>query len=340
MGQSIISKPPRSRKLVATKTGATNINDGVISIELPKVRLVSEWILDILLSQTWGTNPPSSSDVRRSFSKVELVSDTLGTLISCDFHQAYDSARYYENTPVPVVDYGAGSGAAATARYQYDLHAIMDGATLDLLTALQTSEHGSLTLELTLASKANSLFIGGTGTAGEVTATINVKEFGYVALTGKNVRSGNFIYGRAHHEQKALEQETGAAAAASDHQVKLLGGKKLRKLIIHTFDTTTPAIPVLANGILDKITSLEIGGVEYCFNISAESFQQENISDRNFNQAGVYVVDFLGDPAGWPLIAKGEEVIMKYTKRAGSPAGWKVAVLQDSAVNLNQAIAA
>lgn len=340
MGQTIISKPPRSRRLVVTKTGSTDSNNGIIQIELPKVRLVSEWILDILLFQTWGTNPPSSSDVRRAFSKVELVSDTLGTLMSCDFHQAYDSARYNENSPVPVVAYGAGSGAAATARFQYDLHAIMDGATLDLLTALQTSEHGSLTLELTLASKANGPFIGGTGTAGEIGATISVKEHGYPALTGKNIRSGNFVYGRAFHEQKALEEKTGAAAAASDQEVKLLGGKKMRQLLIHTYDTTTPAIPVLANGILDKIQSLEISGVEYAFNISAEALQQENISDRNFNQAGVYMVNFGDDPAGWPMIAKGEEVVFKFAKRAASPAGWKITVLQDSAVNLNQAITA
>lgn len=337
MGQSIISKPPRSRKLVATKTGATNIDSGVINIDLPRVNLVSEHVLDIAVSQTWGTNPPSSSDVRRAFSKVELVSDLFGTLISSDFHQAYDNARFNENTPVPVAAYGAGSGAAATLRFPFDLHHIADGATLDLLTALQTSEHGSLRLSLTLADKANGPFIGGTGTAGEITATINVKEHSYRALSGKSVRSGSFIYGKAHKEFKALEASSSASAAASDHEIKLLGGKKLRALYLHAFDTTGTA--TLANAILDKITSLEIGGVEYCQNVSAELLQQENISDRSFNQAGVYVISFGDDPAGWPTIAKGEEVILKFAKRASSPAGWKITVAQDSAVNLEQAIA-
>lgn len=340
MGQSIISKPPKSRRVILTQSGSTATDSGIIKLELPKNSLVSEHVLDIAISQTWGTNPPSSSDVRRTFTKVELVSDVLGTIMSCDFHQLYDQARFHENSPVPVVAYGAGSGAAATARFPVDIHHVMHSATLDLLTAMQTSEHGSLYVQLTLAAKADGPFIGGTGTAGEITAAISVKEHAYRALSGRNVRSGKFAYGRAHHELKALAANTGASAAVQDLQAKLTGGRKLRELYIHTYDTATAAIAALANGILDKITSLEIGGVEYCQNVLAEELQHENIADANYNQTGVYVLSFGDDPAGWPFIGKGEEVILKFTKRTGSVAGWKITVAQDSAVNLDRSIVA
>lgn len=337
MGKSIISKPPRSRRAIASGSGTTATNGGVIKIDLDKSFLTEEYSMDVAVSQTWGTNPPSSSDIRRMFSKFELVSSTFGTVYSCDFHQLVDQAKFTESSASPVVTLGAGGGAAATARFSVDCHAENDSSLLDLLTALQASEHGSLYMQLTISPDAANMFIGGSGAVGVAAVTVLVDAKEYRGYSGKNIRAGSFVFGKAKHVFKRMEEKSSASAAASNQEIMLETGGKLRFLFLHSYNTTG-TIPTLANGIIDTI-SLDIGGVDYFKNCAAASLQQDNVGSRGFNQTGVTVLDFGDDPTGWPDMAGMTEVKLKYSTLGTAPAGWKVTCVQDFTVGLEKAIA-
>ena len=331
----MIVKPPFAHRQIATVSSTAGTANGKIKIPLDKNRLVSEYILDVSTSQTIGTNAPTSSDVRDAFTMIQLVSDIFGVLVSMPFAQYYDLVRFTENTPVPVVALGAGGGAAATARFFCDVECIMDEATLGMLTALQTADHGSLYLELTCASNAANHIKGGTGTMGDTSYTVIVEEKSYPEWSGKNISVAGLHYGRAYQVAKSLEESTGVAAVKEVSTLLETGGN-LRFLLLHAYNTTG-TYPVLANGILDAVTSLEIGGKEYALNRAAEGFQNQNIRYRNFNQTGVYVIDFGDDHRGWPNMNGLNEVRLKYKTKASAPAGWKIQVAQVRALGLEKA---
>lgn len=329
--RSILSKPPRGRRNIANATGAVLTNGGQIKIPLNKDFLVADHAVNVAVSQTWGTNAPSSSDVRRFFSRLELTSNE-GTIYSADFHQVYDQARFTELASSPVVALGAGGGAAATATFGFNLHHVNDEATLDLLTALQTANFSTLELVLTVAPDASNGFIGGTGTVGAAAYTVAVDACEYPGLSGRSAEERKGIaYGKARHSFKQMQEKTGVNAA-SNQELLLETGNKTRFLFLHSYNTTA-AIPVLANGIVDKI-SLSIGGQDYMGTVAFRDLQQENIGQRGFNQTGVAVLDMGDDPAGWIPLENVNEAKLRYSTLGTAPATWKVTVGQDMSNNL------
>lgn len=331
VGSTRLQKVPCSKKRVGSASGGVAVNAGQISIALPKGLLVEEYKLNVGVSQTWGTNAPSSSDVRRFFSKIELQSSS-GTMISLDFHQFYDLARFTESSSAPVVALGAGGGAAATAQFAVDLHLIMDECVHDLMTALNTAELSSLSLVLTPAPDASNGFIGGTGTVGAAAYTVTVDQ---KALPGFAVKTqfdhDKHGYGRAVHRQMSIGEIVGGAAVTSQ-SFKMKSGCKTRFIILHTYSITGSA---LANGIIDKIT-LSVPGHEYYTGIDAFAIQQDNIKGRGFSQSGVVVLDQGDDPTQWIDTRGLSDILVEVTTLATAPASWRVTCAQDSAEGLEK----
>jgi len=321
---SILRKPPRSRRFIAAGSGAVLTNAGQIKIDLNRDMLVDEHKLNVAISQTFGTNAPTSFDPRRTFTKIELVT-SVGVLYSCDFHQFYDQARFFEAATLPVTVFGAGGGAAATASYTIDMHHENDECLYDLWTALRTADLSSISLVLTLAADASNGFIGGTGTIGAAAVTVTVDQQSFPALSGKSVADRNAIgYGNAMHKLSHIQEIIGGASVTSQN-VALRCGNRTRAIILHMWSITGST---LANGIVDAVT-LSFGGVDYFLNIKAPNIQQANIKDRGFNQAGVVVLDFGDDPTGWLPLEGMAEAKLQITTLASAPPSWRVTVAQD-----------
>lgn len=335
LGYSIIPKPAVSRRNVANANGAVLTNGGQIRIPLNKDFLAVMHRLNVSVSQTWGTNAPSSSDVRRFFSRIELVSNE-GSHYSSDFHQFYDAMRYTERASAPVVALGAGGGAAATAKFSVNMHHAMHATLADLVTALQTSGFSTLDLVLTISPDASNGFIGGTGVVGAAAYTVGVDSIELPDMSGqtKEQRDG-IVFGKARHYLKSMKEVASASAAVSNEEVVLKTGGKTRFIFLHSYNTTG-AIPTLANGIIDKIT-LDFGGRTYFGSIEATSIQQENVAVRDFNQTGVYVIDMGKNPKGWLDMENVNEIKLLYSTLSTKPAGWKVTVAQDWVERLSAA---
>lgn len=321
---SILRKTPHARRKIAAATGAVLTNAGQIKIDLNKDFLVAEHILNIAVSQTWGTNAPTSCDVRRFFTKAEVVTSD-GVLFSCDFHQLYDLARFTEAASAPVFTAGAGGGAAATVTFSVDLHHINDECLYDLWTALRTADLSSASVVLTIAADASNGFIGGTGTAGAAGYTVTVDQRAIPGLSGKSREDRDAIrFGLAKHKINHLAEIIGGAAATQQN-ITLKTGNRARFLILHTYSITGGA---LANGIIDTL-SLSFGGVDYLQNVKAVDLQQENIKNRSFAQTGVIVVDMGDDPHGWLPLEGLAEAKLQVTTLATAPASWRVTCAQD-----------
>lgn len=336
LSYSLISKSPHGRRNVANGSGAVLTNNGQIRLDLNKDFLVARHQVNIHVSQTWGTNAPSSSDVRRFFSKIELVSNE-GSIFTSDFAQFYDLMRFNGLSSAPVVVPGAGGGAAATADFSFNMHHAMAKSHADLLTALQSSGFSTLALVLTVSADAANGFIGGTGTVGAAayTVTVNSVELPSSTFSGHTPNERAAIkFGKARHWLAALDEKASASAAASNQEVKLTTGGRVRYIALHSYDTTG-AIPTLVNGIVDKI-SLAVNNSIYFNNVAFKDIQQENIDERAFNQTGVAILDMGDDPKGWIPLEGLNEVKLQYSTLGTAPAGWKVRCAQDYATGLKE----
>ncbi len=310
---SIFRKPPLTRRTGAPKSGSNLLDGGQIKIDLPLDFLVTEHRVLVELTQQFLTVVPTGSDVRRAFSKVELTSNE-GTIFTGDFYQIYDHSRFTETTGTPIITLSGISKAV----FNFELHHINDVSKLDLLTALKTNAISSLQLVLTLNPDASNVFTGG-GTPQNVTAIVRVQGREYPTLTNDQ------SMGIASHQFKHLAERVGTAAAG-EFEVNLKAGGRVRFLFVHTFDATT-GLP--SNTVLDKF-NLSIGGVEVIKNETFEDIQQDNSMQRRFYVAGVAVIDFGDDPAGWPNITGDMgEVKLNFTSRQGAPASWKARISQD-----------
>ena len=328
---SILKKPPFARRSVATVTGAVLTNAGQIKIPLDMGMLIEEHIINVDMSQTWGTNPPTAFDPRKCFSKVELVS-SQGTHVSADGYQFYDAMRVTESSSANVIAYGAGSGAAATASFSMDLHHIMDEAHQDLLTALRSADVSGLQLVLTCAADASSGFSGGSGTVGAAAYTVNVEEKSLPGLSGKTKQDRDAIgYGNATHRYMGIGEIIGGAAVTSQ-QFKLKTGNKTRFLVLHCH-SVTGGVP--ANGIVDEI-SLTINGVDYYRNTKAVALQQDNTKHRGLNVTGLIVLDRGEDISQWFDLRNLNEVKLEVKTLATAPASWRVTCAQDYAEGLEK----
>lgn len=321
---SILRKPPRGIRAIASGTGAVLTNAGQIKIDLNRDLLVTEHVLNIAVLQTWGTNAPTSVDVRRFFTKVEIISSE-GVLMSLDGHQVYDLARITEAASAPVFVAGAGGGAAASCTYSMDLHHVCDGGLYDLWTALRTADLSSLSVVLTLAADAANGFIGGTGAVGAAAYTVSVDQEALPGLSGRSREDRDAIkFGGAMHRAKSVGEIIGGAAV-TQQDFALLTGNKTRFLFLHMHSITGGAP---ANGIIDTL-SLSFNGVEYLQNIKATSLQQRAVRDHGLDVVGLVVVDMGADPHGWLPLEGLAEAKLKITTLATAPASWRVRLAQD-----------
>ncbi len=327
-GGSIFSKMPHGRRNVANGNGATNVANGQISLDLNKDFLTEEHIVTLSIAQAF-TGAPTSSDVRRFFSKLEIASNE-GTIFTAGFDQIYDLMRFAEMASAPQIVLGM----AATANFSFTLHHSNDRATLDLLTALQTANFSTLRLILTIAPDASNGFIGGTG-PGVATyqVAVDTEEIPDPAFSGRSpVDRQKITYGKARHWCKAMQEVDSNSTAATTQNILLECGGRVRFIAFHTYNTTG-ALPVLANGIVNTV-SLSSNGVDYAVNKSFLALQQANLAKRNFNQVGVAVLDMGDDPKGWIPLENVNTAKLVYTTLAGTPAGWTVKVCQDHTTGL------
>jgi len=311
---SIISKPPRCSRNVANVSGAVLTNNGQIKLDLNKDFLTAEHLINIAVSQAF-TGVPTSSDVRRFFSKIELVTDQ-GTIFSCDFHQFYDGMRFTEQASFPAIVLAA----ASTAYFSIAMHHANHESITDLLTSLRTADFSTISIILTVSADAANGFIGGTVPLA-ASYQVSVDSIELPGLVGVAP------YGQARHNLKQMKEVSSASVAVTNEEVVLKTGGRTRFILLHSYNTTG-AIPLLANGIIDKV-NLAFGGVTYLKNKDFRSIQQENIAKRNFNQAGVAVIDLGKNPKGWLPMENINEVKLEYSTLGTKPAGWKVTVAQD-----------
>lgn len=311
-------------------SGATNINNGIINIPLDKVWLVDEYVVRVQVSQAF-TGVPTSYDVRRFFSKMQLIVDT-GEGWKGNFHAIYDLGRLTENVPAPVVTLAATS----TADFTFDLHMGLDEAVGELVSALLTGKYSSLSLELTLNPDANNGFIGGTvPLVASYTVEVMPNELRDQTPMVRNDTSSGF--GIVEQAVKQLSNITGGVSGV-ELDSNLTAGGKVRFIFLHCFDAATfgnLTDAVLLNGAR---ISFESNGAKHYDNTSLSAIKQRNFSMRSLSAAGVIVLDFGDDPHQWPDLRNVKEPKFHLTIPASAnlPAAWRIEICQVDARGLEK----
>lgn len=322
---SLISQLPAAFRNVANGSGGAAINNGQIRLELNKDFLTSEHVVNVGVSQNF-TGVPTSCDVRRFFTKIELITNE-GTIYTSDGGVLYDIMRFTELSSAPINVLAATS----TSQFSMNLHHAMDNSHADLLTALQTANFSTLSLVLTVAPDANNGFIGGTvPVAALYTVAVDALQLADPSFSGRDAASRNkIVYGKARHWFKAMAEKSAAVSAASSQEVLLDTGNRTRFIILHSYNTTS-GVNVLADGIIDTV-NLNVNSVDYIANRKAINQRQRNIADRGFNQVGVHVFDFGDDPKAWIPLEHVNTAKLLYSTLGTAPAGWLVRTAQDYA---------
>jgi hypothetical protein len=310
---------PRSK----TGSGATNLNGGVIHIDLDRVWLINRYTIAVTISQGF-TGVPTSSDVRRFFTQAQLIVDK-GDGQKMNFYAAYDLARLNRAAPAPVV----ALAATSTATFMFDLHAQNDSAIGDLVTSLLTGKYSTLALELTVAPDANNGFIG--GTVPQV-ATYSVEVMPHELrdqTPGKrdDVSSG---WGQA---ERAVKQQTSVATTVNglEYDAILTAGGKTRFVTIHGFDAAVfgnPTDAIFNNGA--RIT-MEVDGFKYFDNTLLSAIRQSNVVDRTVPNVGMVLLDFGDDPHGWVDMRNAKDIKFHLSIPASGnlPAAGRLEICQD-----------
>lgn len=315
---------PRSK----SASGATNINNGVISIDLEKVWLVNEYTIRVAVAQSF-TGVPTSSDVRRFFSKIQLSVDK-GEGINANFHTLYDISRLTEKAPSPVVTLAA----ASTAEFSFEIHGSNDGAIGDIVTSWLTGKYSTLTLELTLASKADNGFIGGTV---PLEASYNVEvlpsELRDQTPADRSDNSGG--WGVAEHYIKQQASISGGVAGF-EGDLPLTAGGKVRFIPLHAFNAASGGTLTDAVFLNGARVSMEIDGFKHYDNTPLSSLREYNFRTRNMPASGLVVLDFGDDPKGWPDLrnVKEPKVKLSIPASANLPAAWRIEYAQDATKGL------
>lgn len=315
---SAFNKGKKQMRLVAQGSGNVSSNLGVISMQLDRANLTSELVLGLDFLQTWGTNAPTSHDMRFAFTKIELTS-SKGTHFSCGWPAFYDLMRATESKSTPLYAYGAGGGAAASLSGICDLHFELDGSPMDVLTFLDTSELSSLNLKLTVAPDAQNAFIGGTGTVGVTAVNVTVEAKEYPDMKGA------MPFGVATQFCIDMLENTGVAAV-SNKEVPLKTGNKTRFLLIQTLDTSG-ARPVFTDAVVDKF-NLKVQGHEYFGNSPGKTVRKINEAVRGMNNVGCYLLDLGDDPAAYADFEGLVSAKLEFSTLAGAPASWKATCTQ------------
>lgn len=315
---SAFNKGKLQNRLVAQGSGTTAANLGVISMQLDRAQLTSELVMGLSFSQTWGTNAPTSHDMRFAFTKIELTS-SKGTHFSCGWPAFYDLMRATENKSTPIFAYGAGGGAAAALSGISDLHFELDGSPMDVLTFLDTSQLSSLNLKLTIAPDAQNAFIGGTGAVGVTAVNVTVEAKEYPEMKGA------MPFGVANQFCIDMLENTGVAAV-SNKEVPLKTGNKTRFIMVQTLDTSG-ARPVYTDAVIDKF-NFKVNGFEYCGNSPGVTVRKKNDANRGMNNVGCYLLDFGDDPAQYADLEGLVSAKLEFSTLAGAPASWKATCTQ------------
>lgn len=334
---SIIPRFLTTARYLRNAVGSSASNP--LSVQLNTDWLVDEYRFTINLSQTWGTNAPTSFEPRKVFSRVVLRSDKFGTHVDADFAAIYDLFRFYDNvSPVPVTAFGAGGGAAATAQFYFELNMSNDEAKRAELTALKTQDLGSLWLDLYPSIDTANGFVGGTGAAGVTAITVNADEIYLPYLS--NAANSKDGYGECVRYVKKLASPIGNASA-SPYEIFLNNdnadkGHRTRAIMLQFRDTASGAFvdTVLDYVTIEGIPNLQ-GGIAVQ-NIHDYTLRQMNVQMRAFNQTGCYVIDFRDDENGWLSLAGIAQPKLKFQSKAGAPAAWQVSIHQDITTGLEQ----
>lgn len=306
-----------------TGSGATNINNGVIQIELEKAWLVEEHVVRVQVSQGF-TGVPTSFDIRRFFSKVQLLVDH-GEGMKMNFHAAYDLARVTENVPAPIV----ALAATSTADFTFDIHHANDGAIGELVSSVLSGKYSTLTLELTINPDANNGFIGGTV---PLVATYSVEVMPLQMRVQTPTDRGNTGegWGIVEHIYKQQANLSGGVAGG-EFDMKLTSGGLNRFIILHAFDAASFGNLTDAVYLNGARISLEVDGFKYFENTALSTIKQRNFVMRNISSTGVVVLDFGDDPQGWCDLRHVKEPVIKLSIPASAslPAAWRLEYCQD-----------
>lgn len=315
MATSLYRKGTRGIRTVATGTGASGTTT---RLQLNRDFLVTEHRVAVSVSQANSGTDPTSVDVRDFIGTVSLETSD-GRRIFLTGAEAYDIGRFYEQASSVVT----ALGATSTAQYAFDLHHAGAGAKLDLLSALRTNEFSTVDLVITWNAAGSDGFKGGTAAAAAA-YTVSVLSEEYPDML-TDVQFGQLL-GTAKHFQEKLGSKTGTAAG-SQPDIAMITGNLTRNIMFHVYDTATTAVPTLSDAVLNTIR-LNINGKDYRV-MTARNVRDDNIKENGFDQVGVYALFFGDDANGYLDLTKVQQANLTWDVAAGTPAGYRVDIMQD-----------
>jgi hypothetical protein len=310
---------PRSK----TGSGSTALNGGIIHMDLDRVWLVNQYQISVSIAQAF-TGVPTSVDVRRFFSQMQLIVDK-GDGQKMSFHAAYDLARINNQPPAPV----NVLAAASTCNFVFEVNLQNDGAIGDIVTAALTGKYSTLALELTIAPDATNGFIGGTvPLVAQYQVEVMPREMrDQTPLQRDDMSSG---WGVAEHAAKQ-QANVPVTVGGLEYDCVLTAGGKMRYVQMHGFDAAS--FGNLTDAIWNNGAriSMEVDGFKYYDNTLVTAIKQSNVADHNVAPTGYVLLDFGDDPHGWQdqRNAKDIKFHLSLPASANLPAAGRIEFCQD-----------
>jgi len=319
---------PRSK----TGNGATNLQNGVIHIDLDRTWLLEKLAVVVTVTQGF-TGAPTSSDVRRFFSQMQILVDQ-GNGMKANFAAAYDLFRLLKpQAPAPVVVLGAASSATFT----FEINFAQLLAIGSLSTALLSGRYATLALELTVAPDANNGFIG--GTVPQVAQySVECMPFEMRDQTPASRGDQGSGWGVA---ERVLKQQANLPITQNggEFDIILSSGGKTRFVVMHCFDAATYGN--LTDAIINNGArlSMELDGFKHYENTLLSAVKLVNIQDRGAMPAtGVVLMDFGDDPKQWADMRRAKDIKFHLSVPASAnlPASGRIEICQDYTVGLER----
>lgn len=312
--------PKGIEKYRKVKTLVHNIvaNTRQMRITLDKLHFLTENRMTFFVSQLFGT-APTGWNARNVIESMQVVLSG-GNLFDFDGQETVNMCRLLGGASLEQ----SVLGVNASAQFSLDLHYLQTHALHDLNTALHTDKLKTFDLLITFSPTLG--FVGGTAPVAPALPNQQVAfDLDAIYLEGydKDYSVGTML------PKKTAVRRAGFGAGQETMELELGGLNRMIMFSVHTLNADASLTP--NDAILQKLT-IKVGDQvvrEYdAFELKSDTHEKFN----GFNQAGVYVVSFGDDEAGWLNLSGQTKATVVFDPSVAAPAKWICRVLQDQSV--------
>lgn len=317
---SVFPKGLEKYRKVKTLVHSPANNSRQMRITLDKLHFLTENRMTFGITQLFSV-APTGWNSRGVIESLQVVLKG-GNLFDFDGQETVNMCRLLGGASMENVVLGVNS----SAMFSLDLHYLNVNALHDLTTALHTDRFSTFDLVVTFTPTLG--FVGGVAPVlpalpnQQIAFDLDAK---YIDAYDKDPSVGKLL------PKKVAVRRTGFGAGKETYDLEI-GGLN-RFIMFSTLTLNADGTTTANDAILQKVT-IKVGDNvirEYdAFELKSDTHEQFN----GFNQAGVYVVSFGDDEAGWLNLKGVTKATVEFEPQVGAPAKWLCRVLQDQSVSV------